>query len=84
MSDSRDNSKKYKYSSACKKIRITLVDKVSLDGSNNTDTNKERNRTHPNSLCSLYEGNPMCDPNGSYTGKPADEYEVPVQDADDL
>ena len=24
------------------------------------------------------------DPNGSYTGKPMDESEVPVQDADDL
>ena len=24
------------------------------------------------------------DPLGSYTGKPADPYEVPVQDADDL
>ena len=24
------------------------------------------------------------DPNGSYTGKPADKYEKPVQDADDL
>lgn len=24
------------------------------------------------------------DPQGSYTGKPVDKYEVPVQDADDL
>jgi len=24
------------------------------------------------------------DPNGSYTGRPADEKEIPVQDADDL
>lgn len=24
------------------------------------------------------------DPNGSYTGRPADPYEKPVQDADDL
>lgn len=24
------------------------------------------------------------DPQGSYTGRPADPYEVPVQDADDL
>ena len=24
------------------------------------------------------------DPNGSYTGKPLNEYEVPIQDADDL
>ena len=24
------------------------------------------------------------DPNGSYTGKPVDRFEVPVQDADDL
>lgn len=24
------------------------------------------------------------DPNGSYTGKPVDQYEKPVQDADDL
>lgn len=25
-----------------------------------------------------------CDPMGSYTGKPRDRHEVPVQDADDL
>lgn len=25
-----------------------------------------------------------CDPFGSYTGKPHDKYEVPIQDADDL
>ena len=24
------------------------------------------------------------DPQGSYTGRPADPYEIPVQDADDL
>ena len=24
------------------------------------------------------------DPNGSYTGRPEDPYEIPVQDADDL
>ena len=27
---------------------------------------------------------PKTDPQGSYTGTPADPYEVPVQDADDL
>ncbi len=26
----------------------------------------------------------QADPQGSYTGVPADKYEVPVQDADDL
>ena len=26
----------------------------------------------------------MTDPDGSYTGKPNDPYELPVQDADDL
>lgn len=25
-----------------------------------------------------------CDPQGSYTGRPKDKYEIPVQDADDL
>lgn len=25
-----------------------------------------------------------CDPNGSYTGRPLNENEIPVQDADDL
>ncbi len=27
---------------------------------------------------------PITDPLGSYTGRPADPYETPVQDADDL
>ena len=26
----------------------------------------------------------ITDPQGSYTGRPADPYEIPVQDADDL
>lgn len=26
----------------------------------------------------------VTDPNGSYTGRPADPYEKPIQDADDL
>lgn len=26
----------------------------------------------------------ISDPNGSYTGRPQDRYEIPVQDADDL
>lgn len=33
-------------------------------------------------LCDLQAKN--TDPLGSWTGVPADEYEVPVQDADDL
>lgn len=84
MSDSRDNSKKYKYTTSCKKVRITLVDKVPDEGSNSTDTNKERKSAYPNSLCSLFESAPAFDPLGSYTGKAIDENEVPVQDADDL
>lgn len=32
----------------------------------------------------MYRGNVMTDPQGSYTGRPADITEVPVQDADDL
>lgn len=28
--------------------------------------------------------NIVTDPNGMYTGRPKDRYEVPVQDADDL
>ena len=33
---------------------------------------------------SLYEQRIITDPQGSYTGLPADPYDVPVQDADDL
>ena len=29
-------------------------------------------------------GIPTADPQGSYTGRPSDPYEQPVQDADDL
>lgn len=29
-------------------------------------------------------GHPKTDPQGSWTGQPADPYDVPVQDADDL
>ena len=32
----------------------------------------------------LSKDNLKTDPNGSYTGKPLDKYEKPVQDADDL
>ncbi len=32
----------------------------------------------------MNEGPSGTDPLGSWTGKPSDEYEVPVQDADDL
>lgn len=32
----------------------------------------------------MYRGNVMTDPQGSYTGRPEDITEVPVQDADDL
>ncbi len=32
----------------------------------------------------LEEGSSFTDPLGSWTGKPAEEYETPVQDADDL
>ena len=31
-----------------------------------------------------FDSNPNTDPMGSYTGRPTETYEVPVQDADDL
>lgn len=32
----------------------------------------------------MKKGKIISDPNGSYTGRPADPYEKPIQDADDL
>ncbi len=32
----------------------------------------------------LNQGPSRDDPNGSYTGKPENQYDIPVQDADDL
>lgn len=34
--------------------------------------------------CYVGRAQQSCDPLGSWTGKPRDEHEVPVQDADDL
>lgn len=45
------------------------------------DEEKQYARQHPESI---YGGPVFTDVLGSYTGLPADPYEVPVQDADDL
>ena len=46
-----------------------------------TEEEKQYARQHPESI---YGGPVVNDVLGSYTGQPADAYEVPVQDADDL
>ena len=47
---------------------------------------KKGGKKLPARLEELVESNrsPETDPNGSYTGKPVNRREVPVQDADDL
>lgn len=49
------------------------------------DSKQKKVKNHPkveNIVKSNYA--PETDPQGSYTGKPANKFEVPVQDADDL
>ena len=52
---------------------------------------EEQNKKNPNKkaweVVQAYNNSPAskaCDPQGSYTGRPEDKNEVPVQDADDL
>ena len=46
-----------------------------------SEEEKRYARKHPESI---YTGSEMTDVLGSYTGIPADRYDEPVQDADDL
>ena len=46
-----------------------------------SEEEKQYARKHPESI---YTGSEMTDVLGSYTGIPADKYDKPVQDADDL
>ena len=48
--------------------------------------NKQKNGEFilPSPLSDPKPGPIISDPQGSYTGRPLEEYEMPVQDADDL
>ena len=46
------------------------------------DRNKKKNKTIETRMAT--EASMQNDPNGSYTGRPRDKDEIPVQDADDL
>ncbi|MBR3995776.1 MAG: hypothetical protein IKI97_10920 [Clostridia bacterium] len=50
-------------------------------GGSVSEEEKKYAKEHPESI---YGGPVFTDVLGSYTGQPADRYEVPVQDADDL
>lgn len=46
---------------------------------------KKRRKQEPEAVREIMEESPsFTDPQGSWTGKPADELDEPVQDADDL
>ena len=71
------HNKKYKFKKEIKKTRIKIVDSKP-EKPYKTD---ERLYSYYNSL---YRGDTATDPMGSYTGRPEQINEVPVQDADDL
>jgi hypothetical protein len=49
-----------------------------------TNNHKPRIPAPTQKAMNMFEGPSDTDVNGSYTGKPKDKHETPVQDADDL
>ena len=70
---------KYKYKKHREHITLHIVD----SGTNKNFKAPFEDFTN-NGKVPMYEGYGPTDPLGSYTGKPIDENDVPVQDVDDL
>lgn len=89
MIKQNNKNRKYRYSARPYKAQLHIVDEPLQDRA--TEQIKAYDgflgNIKPNNINAkvpMYEGNFAIDPNGSYTGRPKDPYEVPVQDADDL
>ena len=64
---------RYKCKRRTEKIKLNII-----DGSDGEKAQAFSDRVN------LNDGKSVCDPSGMYTGIPENEYEQPVQDADDL
>jgi len=77
-SSGRDKSgEKFRYRTHKEHIRLHIVD-------DNEQSQIPFEDFTDNGKVPMYEGYAPTDPLGSYTGRPADAGEVPVQDVDDL
>jgi hypothetical protein len=89
MYNKKSPIRKYKYSSRPLKASLHIIDDrddINEDEFDNTYDYMSVGNTKStiNPRVPMYLGNFRTDPNGSYTGRPKDLNEVPVQDADDL
>lgn len=71
------NDGKYKYSSHKERVRLKILDVGAPSFPDDEDFTN-------NGKVPIYEGYIPTDPLGSWTGKPENPDEEPVQDADDL
>ncbi len=74
-----DMDKKRKVAENDKITREVINGIISYGNSKKTEEEEKKKKSDD-----LYVSPTMCDPLGSYTGIPADRYDVPVQDVDDL
>ena len=72
-----ENSKKFKYKTRKEHVRLKILD-------SGTPFYPENKDFLDNGKVPIYEGYLPTDPLGSYTGKPVNPDDEPVQDVDDL